>query len=90
MNIRLASRADASSVAALVTLAYQVEAFFVDGDRTEADDVRRRLEHGDFLLLEHEGVLIGCVYVEIRDEYGYFGMLSIDPPRQRQGLGTCW
>ena len=88
MNIRLASPPDAASVAALVTLAYQVEAFFVDGDRTDAADVRRRLEHGDFLLLEHEGVLIGCVYVEIRDEYGYFGMLSIDPQQQRQGLGA--
>ena len=88
MKIRAATRDDAASVAALVTLAYRVEAFFVDGDRTDPNEVTRRLERGDFLMLEDDGVLIGCVYVETRGERGYFGMLSIDPPRQRQGLGA--
>ena len=31
--------------------------------------------------------LAGCVYVVIHGETGYFGMLSIDPARQGQGLG---
>ena len=88
MKIRAATRDDAASVAALVTLAYRVEAFFVDGDRTNPNEVTRRLERGDFLMLEDDGVLIGCVYVEVRGERGYFGMLSIDPLRQRQGLGA--
>jgi GNAT superfamily N-acetyltransferase len=88
MKIRAATRADAASVAALVTLAYRVEAFFVDGDRTDPAEVTRRLERGDFLMLEDDGVLIGCVYVEVRGERGYFGMLSINPRRQRQGLGA--
>ena len=88
MKIRAATRDDAASVAALVTLAYRVEAFFVDGDRTDPNEVTRRLERGDFLMLEDDGVLIGCVYVEVRGERGYFGMLSIDPLRQRQGLGA--
>ena len=89
MNIRAATPADASNVAVLVTLAYRVEAFFVDGDRTDASDVTRRLERGDLLLLEEDGALIGCVYVQETDGLGYFGMLSIDPQHQRRGLGTA-
>ena len=89
MKIRHATSADAPHVAALVTLAYQVEAFFVAGDRTDTNDVLERLERGEFLLLEDAGALAGCVYVEGRGAQGYFGMLSIDPRRQRQGLGAA-
>ena len=88
MNIRAATPADASHLAALVTLAYRVEAFVVDGDRTDTVDVTRRLERGDFLLLEEDGALVGCVYVQETDGLGYFGMLSIDPQHQRRGLGA--
>ena len=89
MNIRAATPTDAANVAALVTLAYQVEAFFVEGDRTDTNDVLKRLERGNFLLLEDAGTLAGCVYVEDRGARGYFGMLSIDPRHQRQGLGAA-
>ena len=89
MNIRRANSVDAASVAALVTLAYRVEAFFVDGDRTDTADVMRRLERGDFLLLEENGALVGCVYVQDTDGLGYFGMLSIDPRHQGRGLGAA-
>ena len=42
-----------------------------------------------FLLLEDEsGKLTGSVYVDVRGAKGYFGMLSIDPARQGQGLGA--
>ena len=85
------SRADeAEAVAALITLAYRVEDFFVTGDRTDAADVLRRMQHGEFLVLEDPaGTLAGCVYVELRNERGYFGMLSVDPARQGQGLGRA-
>ena len=89
MNIRRANSVDAASVAVLVTLAYRVEAFFVDGDRTDTADVMRRLERGDFLLLEENGALVGCVYVQEADGLGYFGMLSIDPGHQGRGLGAA-
>ena len=32
------------------------------------------------------GTLAGCVCIELRKERGYFGMLSVDPARQGQGL----
>jgi GNAT superfamily N-acetyltransferase len=87
--VRIAARDEAEAVAALITLAYRVEAFFVDGDRTDAREVLLRMERGEFLAIEDEpGRLAGCVYIERRGERGYFGMLSVDPARQGQGLGA--
>lgn len=88
MQTRVAVPADARAVAALISLAYRVEDFFKIGDRTDEDDVLARMQKSAFLLLEDEGTLAGCVYVDVRGETGYFGMLSIDPSRQGQGLGS--
>jgi GNAT superfamily N-acetyltransferase len=89
LTTRLAVPADAPALAALISLAYRVEDFFKIGDRTDPDDVRRRMENAAFLLLEDEsGRLAGGVYVKTKGSTGYFGMLSIDPSRQGQGLGT--
>ncbi|HXW90545.1 MAG TPA: GNAT family N-acetyltransferase, partial [Terriglobales bacterium] len=30
----------------------------------------------------------GCVYVEIRGDRSYLGLLSVDPARQKTGLGS--
>ena len=100
MHIRIAGPRDARAVAALISLAYRVEDFFKIGDRTDEADVLSRMGKGEFLLLEDRaenkgqdegddegGALVGVVYVVIHDQTGYFGMLSIDPARQGQGLG---
>jgi GNAT superfamily N-acetyltransferase len=86
-EIRVARTDDASAIATLITLAYRVEDFFITGDRTDATDVRRLMLDGVFLVLEEGGVLVGAVYVKIRTDSGYFGMLSVDPSRQGEGLG---
>ena len=33
------------------------------------------------------GDMAGCVYVELRGERAYFGLLSVDPARQKGGVG---
>jgi GNAT superfamily N-acetyltransferase len=91
MVTRTARPDEAPALAALISLAYRVEDFFKIGDRTDADDVRARMQNGVFLVLqdapEDGGALAGCVYVTRHDRTGYFGMLSIDPERQRRGFG---
>jgi GNAT superfamily N-acetyltransferase len=42
---------------------------------------------GRYLLAEDNGALIACVYVELRGQRAYFGLLGVDPSRQGQGLG---
>jgi predicted N-acetyltransferase YhbS len=84
--IRHASEPDAQAVTDLINTAFQVERFFLARDRLNADEVRLRLEQGTFLLLEDAGVLVGCVYAELRGESGYVGLLSVTPQRQKAGL----
>ena len=102
MSIRTAGPQDAAALSRLINAAFVVEAFFKIGDRTSADEVATLMEAGgEFLVLEGlprrsgeaakagtgAGTLIGCVYVKCSGERAYFGMLSIDPTRQRQGAG---
>jgi N-acetylglutamate synthase-like GNAT family acetyltransferase len=88
LTARIAELKDADTIASLVNAAFSVERFFIEGERTNPDQVRALLQTGDFLLAEAEGSLIACVYVERRGESGYFGLLAVDPTRQGQGLGA--
>jgi ribosomal protein S18 acetylase RimI-like enzyme len=92
ISVRRARPADAGALADLVNRAYEVEGFFVDGQRTSADEIGRMLSTGagEFIVLEDSRArLVASVYVEARgDAGGYFGMLSVDPDCQGMGLGT--
>jgi GNAT superfamily N-acetyltransferase len=89
MNTRTAQLDDAENIARLVNAAFRPERFFIDADRTNPEKVRALMQKGKFLLTEDAGALAGCVYAELRDERGYFGLLAIDPALQRSGLGSC-
>lgn len=88
MSVGIATPEQADAVATLVTLAYRVEDFLVDGDRTNPDEVREKMTHGAFLTIADSArTLVGAVSVEIRGgTRGYFGMLSVHPARQGEGL----
>lgn len=96
MSIRTARPDDAAALASLINAAFVVEAFFKIGDRTSADEVAALMEAGgEFLILDASepgtgtgtGTLTGCVYLKSSGDRAYFGMLSIDPDKQRQGAG---
>jgi GNAT superfamily N-acetyltransferase len=89
MNTRTAQLEDAENIARLVNLAFRPERFFVNGDRTNPEKVRALLQKGKFLLAEEDGALTGCVYVELREDRGYFGLLAVQPKKQRAGLGSA-
>ena len=86
-TIRFATEADAEAISALVNAAFKVERFFIDGDRISPEKVREMMRRGKFMLAEDGGAMIACVYVEIRDQRGYFGLLAVDPARQGKGFG---
>ena len=88
MLVRDATAADGEALARLITAAYRVEDFFKIGDRIDTAGVLEKMRRGRFVVLDDGGKLAGTVYIEINGETGYFGMLSIDPSRQRQGLGS--
>jgi GNAT superfamily N-acetyltransferase len=88
MRPRTAQLEDAENIARLVNAAFRVERFFIDADRTNPEKVRALLQQGKFLLTEEGGALLGCVYVELRGENGYFGLLAVEPARQSGGVGS--
>ena len=88
MNTRTAQLEDAENIARLVNAAFRPERFFIDADRTNPEKVRALMRKGKFLLTEEASILTGCVYVELRDERGYFGLLAVDPALQRSGIGS--
>jgi GNAT superfamily N-acetyltransferase len=85
--IRQAGAMDAERLAALINAAFQVEAFFKIGDRTSPAEILELIDDGEFLVLDDEGLTAGCVYLKYAGERAYFGMLSVDPGSQGQGLG---
>ncbi len=88
MRFRIAEPADLEAVTALINLAFKVERFFIDTDRINIDTVRELARKGEFILLDDEAGLAGCVYVEVKGERAYIGLLSVKPERQRSGIGS--
>jgi predicted N-acetyltransferase YhbS len=86
-SVRSARTTDAREIAALINTAFQVEKFFVVGDRIAEEGVCQLIDRGCFLMAEDTGGLAGCVYVETQVERAYLGLLSTSPSRQRQGVG---
>src|SRR6185503_4133096 len=85
--LRDAGPSDVAAVTGLINRAFLVESFFVLGGRTREAEIAHLLETGTFVLAEEDRRLVACVYVEVRGDRGYFGMLSVEPSRQGAGLG---
>jgi len=87
LAMRVAREEDAADLVRLINAAFEVERPIFGGDRIDRDGVLAYLRNGKFLLAEDAGGLAGCVYGERRGLNGYVGLLSVDPARQRTGLG---
>lgn len=83
VEIRRAGAEDAETLVRIINLAFQVEKFFIAGDRIDLAGVRAFLEKGEFLIAGSQG----CVYVEPRGDRCYLGLLSVDPALQKTGMG---
>jgi GNAT superfamily N-acetyltransferase len=83
--VRQAELTEAAAIARVINAAFgPAEAFFVEGDRISVERVREMFGTGVFLVA---GDYVGVVYVELRRERAYFGLLSVDPAAQGMGLG---
>ncbi len=90
--IRSAETTDTAAITNLINAAFRIaEGFFIDDDRIDENGVNEFLRSGVFLLAEHQGALLGCVYVELKDtnpRHSYLGLLSVEPSLQQSGLGS--
>jgi N-acetylglutamate synthase-like GNAT family acetyltransferase len=89
LRVRLAEIADIEAVTAVINVAFRkAEFFLVERDRVDFQAVRAFMEKGKFLVADEDGIIPGCVYVEFRGDRAYLGLLSVDPDRQKSGLGS--
>lgn len=88
MQLRVATGSDAEEIVRVINAAFKkAESFFIDEDRIDREAVKQLLAKGDFLLAEDNG-LAACVYMELRGDRAYLGLLAVDPLRQKAGLGS--
>ncbi len=85
--VREASHADVPRIASLINRAFAVEHFFKSGDRTNPEQVQQMMQDGKFLLLMEGDEMVACMFVKVTGDRGYLGTLSVDPARQKSGLG---
>lgn len=86
-TVRFATRNDIPAMIPVINAAFRVEAHIVDGGRTDSEDMEEHFDEGLFLLaISPEGAIAGSIYMELRGERAYFGMLAVDPARQGAGL----
>jgi GNAT superfamily N-acetyltransferase len=88
-RIRAAGSEDAERLVRLINAAFLVERIAFDGDRIDLEGVHGLMDKGMFLVAEENNspVIMGCVYVELRGEHSYLGLLSVAPELQGKGLG---
>jgi ribosomal protein S18 acetylase RimI-like enzyme len=98
IRFRHAGLDDIPALVALVTASYRgeasrqgwtTEADLLDGDRIDPALLRVDIERDDSLVLvaERDGLMLACAHVAAEDGAGYFGMFSVRPDCQAQGLG---
>jgi GNAT superfamily N-acetyltransferase len=87
-RIRTSSSGDIEELVRVINAAFVVERMAFDGDRVDAEKVRAYMDKGTFLIAEDESGSLGCVYIELRGERGYLGLLSVKSTRQGSGLGS--
>jgi GNAT superfamily N-acetyltransferase len=87
-TIRVAGEQDAATLARLINQAYEVEAFFVDGERTTTAEVAALLRSGRFFVLDCSGGHAAAVYIKTEGDKAQIQMLSVSPQLQGRGLGT--
>jgi GNAT superfamily N-acetyltransferase len=87
MRIRRGTDDDVPALTQLINAAFAVEQVVFDGNRVDDLGVRVYMSSGAFLVADDSRTLAGCVYIETRGDRSYLGLLSVQPARQRTGLG---
>jgi N-acetylglutamate synthase-like GNAT family acetyltransferase len=84
----MAEPTDVEALVRLINAAFLVESFFIEGDRINAETIHKLMATGQFLIAQDDDGIGGCVYMEPHGDRAYLGLLSVDPARQRSGLGS--
>ena len=99
MPIKKATLADADELTKLINSAYRgessqkgwtTEAHLLDGIRIDEPTMAEYLQDADTTILKYtnpDGAIIGSVYLQVRMQKLYLGMLTVSPTLQTNGIG---
>jgi ribosomal protein S18 acetylase RimI-like enzyme len=99
LTITIAANEDIAPIEKLVNSAYRgdssrkgwtTEADLLDGIRTNKDVLSGMINRGDSIVLKCSNAknqLVGCVYLQKKEDKLYLGMLTVAPDIQAQGIG---
>ncbi|HVO62963.1 MAG TPA: GNAT family N-acetyltransferase [Terriglobales bacterium] len=86
-TVHIATVSDIPAMMAVINAAFAIETF-LEGTRTDEARLAEMMRKGTFLLAcDPAGGVLASVYVELRGNRGYFGMLGVRPAEQGKGLG---
>jgi GNAT superfamily N-acetyltransferase len=89
LQLRSAQAEDTDRLVEVINAAFrQAESYIIDRDRVDLELIQSLLAKGEFLIAEDGAALAGCVYLELRGERAYLGLLSVAPERQKSGVGS--
>lgn len=81
---------DVDEIVRVINLAYRVEDFFVNGDRTNRPEIEAWMgEPGNSIIVVESPLgreLAACVCIDVHGGAGHFAMLSVDPSHQGRGI----
>ena len=88
--IQPAADADVETMTVLINAAFDLEKFFVVGDRISPDGIRRLMASGGTFFVMKDGTDIhAVVYTEPRPpDQGYVGLLAVNPGVQGRSAGS--
>ena len=87
-DLRFATESELPALMDLINRAFAVEKFFKKNDRLTPESTREYFHRGRFLVSGPQDHINGCVFVELKGDRAYLGLLSVDPARQKTGLGS--
>jgi ribosomal protein S18 acetylase RimI-like enzyme len=99
MNITKANVGDVPQLVKLINSAYRgddskkgwtTEADLLGGIRTDANSLKKLMNKPDAVILKFcndDDTLLGCVYLEKKNQRMYLGMLTVSPLEQAKGIG---
>lgn len=101
LSFRAAAADDEGFIAALINSAYRgdssrlgwtTEADLLEGTRTNPGEVLGLIRASDstMLLCQQADQIVGCVYLQKREETGYLGMFVVSPQCQGGGIGKAF
>ncbi len=88
LTFRTADLADIDAMVRLVNRAFIAESTYVEGERVNPNVLREMWPRGTFLLGEDQGQLVACIFIEPRAAQAHLGLVSVEPARQGEGLGS--